>query len=147
MIVTVCGPSGAGKTKITQQLNNLFSYQNILLCTTRMPRPDEKQEIDYHFLSKTAFQELQYNNQLLNIEEYPADRLYGILKQDIKNAAFSKDIYIIPVTPAGMREIEKVIDPENLVKVYLVFDCMINLSVFLVLIIVLKSISLHCEIR
>ena len=52
-------PSGAGKTTITKKISQ--KYPNIKISishTTRKPRPNEIDGVDYHFVSKEKFEKL-----------------------------------------------------------------------------------------
>ncbi len=51
-------PSGAGKTSLCRELVKFFpNLHRSISCTTRLPRPDEQDGVDYHFLSGKEFQE------------------------------------------------------------------------------------------
>ena len=53
--LVVCAPSGAGKTTLVTKLRQEFPLDFSISCTTRSPRGDEKNGIDYIFLSKEEF--------------------------------------------------------------------------------------------
>ena len=58
-IVAIVGPSGAGKTTLSkkiQQSDNSFEIS--VSHTTRDPRPNEVDGVDYHFVSNEKFQSL-----------------------------------------------------------------------------------------
>lgn len=57
IVLVVTGPSGAGKSSVIRTLIALepdlrFSVSH----TTRPPRPDEREGVDYHFVSREVFQ-------------------------------------------------------------------------------------------
>jgi len=55
VMLVVSGPSGAGKSTICKKVikdNNLYFS---ISCTTRSPRPGEKDGVDYYFISKNEF--------------------------------------------------------------------------------------------
>lgn len=56
-LVVVSGPSGVGKTTILARLFEVCPLPLVrsISATTRPPRPGEKDEVDYHFLSKETF--------------------------------------------------------------------------------------------
>ena len=57
--IVLSSPSGAGKTTITKKLSQ--KYPNIKISishTTRKPRPNEIDGVDYHFVSKEEFEKL-----------------------------------------------------------------------------------------
>ena len=54
--LVLCAPSGAGKTTLTKKLLAQFpSFVFSVSCTTRPPRPAERDGVDYHFLSREEF--------------------------------------------------------------------------------------------
>ncbi len=64
--IVVSGPSGVGKTTIVNELikrnNNIVSS---ISATTRQKRNNEKDGIDYYFITNDKFQELALNNEFL----------------------------------------------------------------------------------
>ena len=58
--LVLCAPSGTGKTTLTKRLLAEFScFSFSVSCTTRPPRPGERDGRDYHFLSADRFKELR----------------------------------------------------------------------------------------
>ena len=64
-------PSGAGKTTITKKISQ--KYPNIKISishTTRKPRPNEIDGVDYHFVSKSKFENLLMKIIFMNMQKY-----------------------------------------------------------------------------
>lgn len=60
------GPSGVGKTTIAQRLlRDLPGLERSISCTTRPPRPDERESRDYFFVSPARFRQLIAQKALL----------------------------------------------------------------------------------
>jgi guanylate kinase len=58
LLVLISAPSGGGKTTLCQHLlATRPDLTRAITCTTRDPRPGEKDGVDYHFLSAEAFLE------------------------------------------------------------------------------------------
>ncbi|HXR47438.1 MAG TPA: guanylate kinase [Candidatus Limnocylindrales bacterium] len=58
LLILISAPSGGGKTTLSQQL--LAARPDLtraITCTTRPPRPGEKDGVDYHFFKPAEFQE------------------------------------------------------------------------------------------
>jgi len=58
LLILISAPSGGGKTTLCQQL--LAARPDLaraITCTTRPPRPGEKDGVDYHFLDAAKFQQ------------------------------------------------------------------------------------------
>ncbi|MDR2075847.1 MAG: guanylate kinase [Desulfovibrio sp.] len=54
--LVICAPSGTGKSTLIKRLLAEFPrFAFSVSCTTRAPRPDETQGIDYDFLSREEF--------------------------------------------------------------------------------------------
>ncbi|HMU96939.1 MAG TPA: guanylate kinase, partial [Elusimicrobiota bacterium] len=57
LLLVVSAPSGAGKSTLCQALVQRRPDLTLSVsCTTRPPRPTEKNGVDYHFLSETDFE-------------------------------------------------------------------------------------------
>ncbi len=56
LLLLVSAPSGAGKTTLCNELLARDpGLARVVTCTTRGPRPGEKDGVDYHFLSEAEF--------------------------------------------------------------------------------------------
>lgn len=55
--LVLCGPSGVGKSHAARQLLTRFpdDLRMAVSTTTRLPRGKEKDGVDYHFVTPTAF--------------------------------------------------------------------------------------------
>jgi guanylate kinase len=99
-LVIISAPSGAGKTTIVKHL--LDSGLNLsfsVSATTRPMRIDEKNGVDYLFLSVQEFKKKIENNEFVEWEEVYTDLFYGTLKSEInriwangKNVLFDVDV-------------------------------------------------------
>jgi guanylate kinase len=83
LLILISAPSGAGKTTL---VNLLLKAQpqmtRAITCTTRAPRPGEKDGVDYHFLEAGDFlKRLQAGNFIENATVY--GNSYGILKREL----------------------------------------------------------------
>ena len=57
LLILISAPSGGGKTTLSQQLLAARpGLTRAITCTTRPPRPGEKNGVDYHFLAAAEFQ-------------------------------------------------------------------------------------------
>jgi len=56
IVLVISGPSGAGKTSICRQIQAMMpEVTESVSCTTRLPRPGERDGQDYYFMSHEAF--------------------------------------------------------------------------------------------
>ena len=78
LLIVVSGPSGCGKSTLDQLLLN--KRKNIVMSisdTTRKPRGEEKDGIDYNFITPEQFKENIKNNKYLEYAEVYTDKFYG----------------------------------------------------------------------
>ena len=68
LLITISAPSGAGKTTLCNRL--VKEFENIeysISCTTRKPRDNEEDGVDYYFLSGRNFKKLIKKMNFLNL--------------------------------------------------------------------------------
>jgi len=54
-LVVVSGPSGVGKTTVCDLLLQRPEFERVITATTRAPRGEERDGVDYHFLDRPTF--------------------------------------------------------------------------------------------
>ena len=85
MIFIISAPSGAGKSTLIQYL---LSQRNDLdfaiSATTRLPRPSEKNGVDYYFISQKEFENKILHNDFIEYEQVYKGIFYGTLKSEIE---------------------------------------------------------------
>src|SRR5271155_4708373 len=83
LLVVISAPSGGGKTTLQDQLLAAnHSLTRAVTCTTRPPRPGEKDGVDYYFLDAGSFlKRLQAGNFLEHATVF--GNSYGILKSEL----------------------------------------------------------------
>ena len=83
LLVLISAPSGGGKTTLCQQLlATRPKMTRAVTCTTREPRPGEKDGVDYHFLDAVSFRKrVQAGDFLEHATVY--DHCYGTLKAEV----------------------------------------------------------------
>ncbi|MBO4633191.1 MAG: guanylate kinase [Lentisphaeria bacterium] len=83
MILIVSGPSGSGKSTLC---NAMFKeFQNLefsVSCTTRAPRGQEKDGVEYHFLTREQFERHIRQNDFLEYANVHGN-FYGTLKSEV----------------------------------------------------------------
>lgn len=84
-LIVFSAPSGAGKTTIVrhllknEELNLMFSIS----ATSRAPRGEEKDGVDYYFLGREEFIKHIKDDSFLEWEEVYRDNFYGTLKTEV----------------------------------------------------------------
>ena len=83
-IVALTAPSGAGKTTIARRVLEAFPEMRFSVsATTRPPRPNEREGVDYYFVSIERFEEMIAAGDLLEFEEVYPGRFYGTLRREV----------------------------------------------------------------
>ena len=108
LLIVVSGPSGCGKSTLDQLLLN--KRKNIVMSisdTTRKPRGEEKDSIDYNFITPEQFKENIKNNKYLEYAEVYTDKFYGT-PVDFVDKKLNKGIdVILEIDIEGARKINE----------------------------------------
>jgi guanylate kinase len=124
LIFLISAPSGGGKTTLSEQLIAACpNMSRAITCTTRAPRPGEKDGVDYYFLDAESFlKRLQAGNFI----EYATvfGNNYGVLKSELLTKLRSGKDVVLNVDVQGAATIRERAesDPElkdSLVTVFL----------------------------
>lgn len=75
-LIILTGLSGSGKTSISHELVKDPHIKQVVTTTTRPRRPNEVDEVDYHFVTESGFRRMQEAGELLEHAEV-YDHLYG----------------------------------------------------------------------
>ena len=98
-------PSGCGKsTLIDLLLQEYPDLQYSISCTTRQPRGDEEDGIDYHFLSVERFRELIAEGAFLEYAEVHGN-YYGTLRQPIVDVLNEGNSMILDIDVVGAAKV------------------------------------------
>jgi guanylate kinase len=91
----VCGPSGAGKTSVIELVMQALPQLSYSVSfTTRPPRSDEIDGVDYHFISNAQFESLITNGDVLEYVTYLGHQ-YGTSRDQLVNLfAKGKDVIL-----------------------------------------------------
>ena len=117
IMVVLSSPSGAGKTTITKKIQQkLSSFKISVSHTTRKPRPNEVNGVDYYFVSLEKFESLINENKLYEYAKI-FDNYYGTSKDIVHNLIKSNDI-IFDIDWQGNKQLSKYKNL-NLVKIFI----------------------------
>lgn len=84
-LIIFSAPSGSGKTTIVRHL--LGRYPQLafsISATSREPRKNEKDGVDYYFLSVDDFRKKIEEDEFLEWEEVYAEQYYGTLRSEVE---------------------------------------------------------------
>ena len=118
IMVILSSPSGAGKTTITKKLQQKYQTFKISVShTTRKPRPNEVDGVDYYFVSHDKFKKLIEEGKFYEHAKI-FDNYYGTLKNSV-DELFKKNDIIFDIDWQGTKQLSK-FKNLNLIKIYLI---------------------------
>ena len=127
VVIVVSAPSGAGKTTVVARvLREVPGLRFSVSHTTRPPRSDEREGVDYHYVDRATFERLKADNKLLEwaevhgnfygtgraeIERARAEGVDVLLDLDVQGAAQvrerMKDAVTVFILPPSYQELEQ----------------------------------------
>lgn len=117
ILVVLSSPSGVGKTTLTKKLQQKYKNFKISVShTTRPPRSNEINGIDYNFVTKKRFEELIEQKQFYEYAKI-FDNYYGTLKKDVDETILKNDI-IFDIDWQGTQQLYQS-KPNNLVSIFI----------------------------
>ena len=120
IMVILSSPSGVGKTTLTKKIQQKYQTFKVSVShTTRSPRSNEINEVDYYFISTQKFQKLIKQNYFYEYAKI-FENYYGTSKNEVDKLISNNDI-IFDIDWQGTKQISKF---KNLkfVKIFLTID-------------------------
>jgi|TARA_X000001036_G_scaffold183243_1_gene173207 guanylate kinase len=118
IMVILSSPSGVGKTTLTKKIQQKYKTFTISVShTTRSPRSNEIDGVDYHFVSHKKFEKLIEKNQFYEYAKI-FENYYGTLKKNVDETIITNDI-LFDIDWQGTKQLSK-FKNLNLVKIYLI---------------------------
>ena len=118
IMVILSSPSGVGKTTITKKIQQKYhSFKISVSHTTRSPRSNEVDGVDYYFVSNKKFEELIKQKKFYEYAKI-FDNYYGTLKKTVDDLAKTNDI-IFDIDWQGTKQLSK-FKNLKLIKIYLI---------------------------
>lgn len=106
-LIIVSAPSGTGKTTLCDRL--LQDYPELVYsvsCTTREPRGEEEDGVDYHFISREKFEDFVSKDAFLEHAEVHGN-YYGTLLSPIRDALTGGLSVLLDIDVAGADQVRK----------------------------------------
>lgn len=102
-IIIIAAPSGAGKTSIVRFLLTRFETQLgfSVSCATRSPRANEKDGVDYYFISAENFQQKITEDQFAEWEMVYEGKYYGTLRSELSRIWSDKKAPLLDIDVKG----------------------------------------------
>jgi len=120
IMVILSSPSGVGKTTLTKKIQQKYqSFKISVSHTTRPPRSNEVDGVDYYFVSQEKFRNLIKKEKFYEYAQI-FDNFYGTLKDSVDKAILKNDI-IFDIDWQGTKQLSK-FSNLKLIKIYLITD-------------------------
>ena len=123
IVVALLGKSASGKSTIEQYIANTLGFKRVVSTTTRPIRANEKQDVDYHFVTEAVFMALKDLDKFIEYRYYdtlegdkPSRWHYGIERDEID---LTKSSSVVVVDTKGLEDLEKEFGSENVLSFYI----------------------------
>ncbi|MEI9934545.1 MAG: guanylate kinase [Ferruginibacter sp.] len=101
-IIIITAPSGAGKTSITKYLMEVFPQLTFSIsAATRQARGDEKNGVDYYFISEEEFKQKIQHDEFVEWEMVYEGKYYGTLKSEMERIWSLSKIPVLDIDVQG----------------------------------------------
>ncbi len=101
-VIIFSAPSGSGKTTLVKHcLDHFPQLEFSISCTTRQARGEEKNGLDYHFITPEEFRQKIEVEAFVEFEEVYTDKYYGTLKAEVDRIWASGKVVIFDVDVQG----------------------------------------------
>ena len=118
IMLILSSPSGAGKTTITKKIQQKYqSFKISVSHTTRKPRSNEVDGVDYNFISQEEFMKFINEDKFYEYAKI-FDNYYGTLKKTVDDLLKKNDI-IFDIDWQGTKQLSQ-FKNLNLIKIYII---------------------------
>lgn len=109
-LFVLSGPSGVGKgTLRAAALKDIEGLSYSVSCTTRPPRPGDREGIDYRFVSDEEFSRMIEDGLFLEYAQVHGGPRYGTLKADVDRELDAGRDVLLEIDVQGARQIRSLI--------------------------------------
>lgn len=101
-LIIFSAPSGSGKTTIVKRLLSTFpQFEFSISATSRQPRGEERNGVDYFFLTQEEFRQKVAENAFVEWEEVYNGTCYGTLRSEMERIWAKGNVIIFDVDVMG----------------------------------------------
>ena len=106
-IIIITAPSGAGKTSVTKYLlSKINTLAFSISATTRKPRSNEVDNIDYYFITEDAFHKKIDSNAFIEWEMVYKGKYYGTFKDELERIWNENKIPLLDIDVKGALHVQ-----------------------------------------
>jgi guanylate kinase len=114
-LIIFSAPSGAGKSTIVHHILTCgFNMEFSVSATSRLPRVNEVQGVDYYFLTTEEFRSRVRKNEFLEYEEVYPNSFYGTLRTEVERITGTGKNVVFDIDVLGGINIKKQYDEQAL---------------------------------
>ena len=107
-IILITAPSGSGKTSIVKYLmSKIPDLAFSISATTRPIRKNERDGVDYHFLSEEEFRDKIHKKEFLEWEMVYEGKYYGTLKSEMTRIWSERKIPVLDIDVQGAIHVQQ----------------------------------------
>ncbi len=107
-IVIITAPSGSGKTTIVKELlAQIDALVFSISATTRPPRKNEMNGVDYHFMSVEDFERKIEEDAFAEYEMVYENKFYGTLKAKLQEIWLDKKFPLVDIDVQGAKKLKQ----------------------------------------
>ena len=101
-VIIFSAPSGSGKTTIVRRLLERYpQFEFSISATSRAPRGQERDGVDYYFLSHGEFMQAVTENRFVEWEEVYKGTCYGTLRSEVERIWAKGHVIVFDVDVVG----------------------------------------------
>jgi guanylate kinase len=101
LLLVLSGPSGVGKTTIAHEMLRRFGGHFSVSATTRAPTNDEKNGVDYSFVTPEVFQKMIDQKLFIEFAQVFGRSWYGTPRQPVDAALARAELAVLDIDVQG----------------------------------------------
>lgn len=105
-LVVLSGPGGVGKSTVAKALKASSPFFVSISATTRAPRFNEVDGVDYHFFSQEQFDAAIASNEFLEWAEFAGNR-YGTPRKAVEESLRSGKSVLLEIEISGAKQVKE----------------------------------------
>ncbi|MCD8351370.1 MAG: guanylate kinase [Planctomycetaceae bacterium] len=107
LLVVVSGPAGSGKSTLVENLIATIpgNARRAVTATTRAPRPGEKDQVDYFFLTREDFTGMIEAGEFLEYTEFNGN-LYGVPRKALESELARGGVVLLVIEVDGAESVK-----------------------------------------
>lgn len=118
-VIIFSAPSGSGKSTLINYLMTQFDCLEFSIsATSRSPRGEEKNGVEYYFLTPDEFRAKIAEGAFLEYEEVYTNKFYGTLKSEVERINGKGNVVVLDVDVAGGCNMKKMFG-DNAMSVFI----------------------------